>query len=67
MKNNKTLTRRLSEEGVKNSYALVVWFYDQWGRLTESKALHRAIQLANIQNGEYILEAAVGTGVFLRQ
>jgi ubiquinone/menaquinone biosynthesis C-methylase UbiE len=37
--------------------------YDFWGFLTESKAVGKALQLANIKNGERILEVAVGTGV----
>ena len=34
-----------------------------WGNLTESKARKRALELANIQDGESVLEVAVGTGL----
>jgi ubiquinone/menaquinone biosynthesis C-methylase UbiE len=34
-----------------------------WGRLTETKARSRALELAEIQDGQHILEVAVGTGL----
>ena len=37
--------------------------YDIWGRLTESRARSRAIELAAIKDGQNILEVAVGTGI----
>jgi len=37
-------------------------YYDFWGSLTEQKATDRALDLADIKNGESILEVAVGTG-----
>src|SRR5215471_11321219 len=37
--------------------------YDIWGRLTESRARGRAIELAAIEDGQDILEVAVGTGL----
>ncbi len=41
--------------------------YDLWGKLTESKARERALQLADIQDGSNILEVAVGTGLAFEQ
>jgi len=35
--------------------------YDIWGRLTESHARDRAIELAAIEDGKVILEVAAGT------
>ena len=58
-----TLKRNFSKEEVQESYSKVAWFYDQWGKLTESRASQRVTQLANIQDGEHVLEVAVGTGV----
>ena len=43
-------------------YDRTAWFYDVWATLTETKAQHRAIELANIQDAIAILEVAVGTG-----
>ena len=37
--------------------------YDIWGMLTESRARSRAIELAEIKDGQTILEVAVGTGL----
>ena len=37
--------------------------YDIWGNLTESRARNRALELAEIKNGQHILEVAVGTGL----
>jgi len=38
-------------------------FYDLWGKLTESKARERALELADISDGSTVLEVAVGTGL----
>jgi ubiquinone/menaquinone biosynthesis C-methylase UbiE len=62
-----TLRRNLSKEEIQESYSKVAWFYDQWGKLTESRAIQRVTQLANIQDGEHILEVAVGTGVVFEE
>lgn len=37
--------------------------YDVWGMLTESRARKRALELAEITDGQDILEVAVGTGL----
>jgi ubiquinone/menaquinone biosynthesis C-methylase UbiE len=37
--------------------------YDIWGRLAETRARDRAIELADIADGQNILEVAVGTGL----
>jgi len=41
--------------------------YDAWAFATESKARKRALELAGIQDGEAILEVAVGTGLMFEQ
>jgi ubiquinone/menaquinone biosynthesis C-methylase UbiE len=53
---------KLSKAEVRQKYAKLSSIYDFWGFLTESKAINRALQLANVRNGESILEVAVGTG-----
>jgi len=62
----KTLNRKFSENKVKDSYTKVAWFYDIWSLLTESKAAKKVIALANIKDGESILEVAVGTGLVFK-
>jgi len=37
--------------------------YDIWGKLAETRARDRAIELADIKDGQNILEVAVGTGL----
>lgn len=58
----KILKRDYSSDLIKKYYSKVVKFYDLWGKFTEEKALNEAIKLANIKNGEKLLEAAAGTG-----
>jgi len=62
-----TLKRDFSEEGVKESYSKVAWFYDCWSWLTESKAAEKVIEMAKIKDGEDILEVAVGTGLVFKE
>ncbi|MFQ6079197.1 MAG: class I SAM-dependent methyltransferase [Thermodesulfobacteriota bacterium] len=44
-------------------YNLLCHIYDIFGLLMESKARQRAIEIADIRNGENVLEVAVGTGL----
>lgn len=57
------LNAKLSQEEVRKIYNSLSKVYDIWGVLTESRARRRAIELAEIKNGEKILEVAVGTGL----
>ncbi len=54
---------RLSKSRVADVYRRIAPTYDLWGRLTESRARDRCLELAAIQNGEHVLEVAVGTGL----
>lgn len=58
----KILNREFSAEKIKNDYSSITRVYDYWSRLTEHKALRKVIEIADIKNGEKILEVAVGTG-----
>lgn len=62
-----TLPRRFSVASVQKAYARVAWFYDLWGTLTESRATDRALQLAEVRDGQRVLEVATGTGRLLRR
>lgn len=57
------LPRKFATAEVQQSFTKVVGFYDFWSQLTESKAAGRALQIAQIHDGEAILEVAVGTGI----
>jgi demethylmenaquinone methyltransferase / 2-methoxy-6-polyprenyl-1,4-benzoquinol methylase len=57
---------RIPQSDVPKLYDGLARFYDTWGNLTESRARKRAFVLAAVQDGQDILEVAVGTGlVFL--
>lgn len=56
------LPRMFSEERIRDLYSRVTWFYDVWGWMTESQAAKKVIELAQIRDGDRILEVAVGTG-----
>ena len=58
---------RISQSEIKHLYDRLAWIYDVWGNLTESRARDRAIELAGIQNGQTVLEVAVGTGLAFSQ
>lgn len=59
----KELDARVSQEEIGHVYDKLAHVYDVWGKLTESRARDRAIDLAAIEDGQSILEVAVGTGL----
>lgn len=54
---------KLGKKDVVAVYSQAAVIYDVWGTLTETRARKRALTLAHIQNGESVLEVAVGTGL----
>ena len=59
----KVLDARIKQEKIGSVYDKIAPIYDFWGMFTESKARNRAIELAEIKDGQSILEVAVGTGL----
>ncbi len=57
------LDAQIEKGRVADVYRKIAPSYDLWARLTEGKARDRCLQLAAIQNGEDVLEVAVGTGL----
>lgn len=57
------LEARLEKNKITRVYRKIAPTYDLWGRLTESKARDRCLELASIKDGEAVLEVAVGTGL----
>lgn len=53
----------IEKSQITDIYWRIAPSYDLWARLTESKARDRCLELAAIQNGEDVLEVAVGTGL----
>ena len=62
-KDSKALDARVSQNNIGEVYDKIAPIYDIWGKLTESRARNRAIELAEIKNGQNVLEVAVGTGL----
>lgn len=61
------LPRTFQADVVQKDYSRVAWFYDFWSWLTESKAAKQGLLMAQIENGETILEVAVGTGLVFEE
>ena len=59
----KILDARIEQEQISSVYDKIAPIYDIWGKLTESHANDKAIELAEIRDGQSILEVAVGTGL----
>lgn len=57
------LDARVPQSDIAPIYDKLSGVYDIWGMLTESRARNRAIELAAIEDGQHILEVAVGTGL----
>lgn len=57
------LEARIRKDEVSGLYRKIAPVYDLWARLTETRARDRCLKLASIQDGESILEVAVGTGL----
>ncbi|SRR6266498_4960916 len=63
----RVLERKLDKNETIKNYKKVVWFYDFWSWLTESKAAKHIIELAEIIDNTDVLEVACGTGVVFEQ
>jgi ubiquinone/menaquinone biosynthesis C-methylase UbiE len=61
--NQQILEARVSPEKMVRKYNRIASIYDLFGVLMESKARHRALDVAAIKDGEKILEVALGTGL----
>jgi ubiquinone/menaquinone biosynthesis C-methylase UbiE len=61
--NNNRPDARVSQDHIGSMYDNIAPIYDLWGKLAESRARNRAIELAEIKDGQNILEVAVGTGL----
>ena len=51
-----------SKSRIQKDYAKVAWVYDFWSFLTETRALKKSLEFAEIKDKEAVLEVAVGTG-----
>jgi ubiquinone/menaquinone biosynthesis C-methylase UbiE len=61
------LSAKLDKKEVVKVYSKTAPVYDIWGQQTETKARQRSLTLANISDGESILEVAIGTGLTFQE
>ncbi len=57
------LEAKLGKDEVRQIYRKLAAGYDVWGNLAESKARKLSLKLADIHDGDAVLEVAVGTGL----
>jgi len=57
------LDAKIEKSRVAAIYSKIAPSYDLWARLTESRPRDLCLELADIQDGESVLEVAVGTGL----
>ncbi len=57
------LEAKLGKDEVRQIYRQLAAGYDVWGNLAESKARKLSLKLADIHDGDAVLEVAVGTGL----
>jgi ubiquinone/menaquinone biosynthesis C-methylase UbiE len=58
---------RLTKAEVREVYRKFASTYGVWSNLAESKARERCLELADIRNGDTVLEVALGTGVLFEK
>jgi ubiquinone/menaquinone biosynthesis C-methylase UbiE len=58
---------KLSKAEVREVYRKFASTYDTWSSLAESRARGRCLELADIKNGDAVLEVAVGTGMLFEK
>lgn len=61
------LDARITQNDIRSIYDSLSRIYNVWATLTESRARTRALELAEIKDGQTILEVAVGTGLAFYQ
>lgn len=54
---------RVPKSDIPGLYSRLAGKYDWWAGLAEARAAKRSLEIADIQNGESVLEVAVGTGL----
>ena len=61
------LPAKFTKSDIRRRYRGLASRYDFWGIVTESKARDVCLELAGIQDGDDVLEVAVGTGIAFRE
>ena len=58
----KILDRTFSIKQTQSNFSKFVGIYDFWGKLTESKAIEKAVSIFDSSNDMKVLDVGVGTG-----
>ena len=58
---------KLTKHEVRETYRKFASMYDIWSGIAESKARQRCLEVADIKNGDSVLEVAVGTGILFER
>lgn len=61
------LAAKLPEEKIRSIYDFKASYYDLWALVSVTKAMKLGVELADIRNGERVLEVAIGTGLNLNK
>jgi ubiquinone/menaquinone biosynthesis C-methylase UbiE len=61
------LSRTFSYEQIQKDFSKVAWFYDIWGKLTETKSIAESIKLSGLINNMNVLDIGVGTGQLFKK
>lgn len=56
------LKRDFEIKQTQKDFSKVAWFYDYWGKITETKAITQAISISGINDNITVLDVGVGTG-----
>lgn len=56
------LNRTFSIIDTQQNFSKVAWFYDYWGKMTETKAINEAVAVSGITGHLNVLDVGVGTG-----
>jgi ubiquinone/menaquinone biosynthesis C-methylase UbiE len=61
------LKRDFEIKRTRKNFSNVAWFYDFWGKITESKAINEAVSISDMGDNIVVLDVGVGTGQLFRR
>lgn len=56
------LKRTFSVNKTQKNFSKVAWFYDYWGKITETKAINEAVSISGLGEDLNVLDVGTGTG-----
>ena len=61
------LKRDFEIKRTQKNFSKVAWFYDLWGKLTEIKAINKAVSISGMGDNIKVLDVGVGTGQLFKR